>query len=268
VDSGYKIEWTSVVPVVSAATTQSSSTAGCEGCGEFNATSGCITSQDWPQNYPNNIDCSITIHASPNHTIRLAIVELSLEYSVSCQYDYLEIRDGDAEDSLVDTYCGHVSPHQLISSTQDVYITFHSDVSWSASGYKLEWTSVPIDTGCGVCGSFNATSGCVISEDWPQNYPNDIDCTITIHTSANHTILLDIVELNVEHSSTCQYDYLEIRDGGSDDSTLFDTYCGDVTPHQLSSTTQDIYIKFHSDVSWSAPGYRIEWTSVPVVTDQ
>ena len=40
-------------------------------------------------------------------------------------------------------------------------------------------------------------------------------------------ILLNFLNFNVEYSGACSYDYLEIRDGDSEESSLLGRFCGD-----------------------------------------
>ena len=61
---------------------------------EYYATAepGRITSPDYPNNYPNNVDsCVTTIHANESQLIQLNFEEFSLESHSSCSYDHLEV---------------------------------------------------------------------------------------------------------------------------------------------------------------------------------
>ena len=53
---------------------------------------GRITSPDYPNNYPNNVDsCVTTIYANADQLIQLNFEEFSLESQFSCSYDHFEV---------------------------------------------------------------------------------------------------------------------------------------------------------------------------------
>lgn len=56
---------------------------------------------------------------------------LSLEFDYSCQYDYVEVRDGDSLNSrIIGRYCGNELPAPIRSTGNSLHILFVSD------GYK------------------------------------------------------------------------------------------------------------------------------------
>jgi len=56
---------------------------------------------------------------------------LSLEFEHSCQYDYVEVRDGDSLSSrVIGRYCGNERPPPIKSTGSSLHILFISD------GYK------------------------------------------------------------------------------------------------------------------------------------
>lgn len=62
------------------------------GCSrEYNQPFGYLKSPGWPGHHPNNMDCSIVLRAPLNHTISLFFHAFSLEDSVQCSRDFLEV---------------------------------------------------------------------------------------------------------------------------------------------------------------------------------
>ncbi len=56
---------------------------------------------------------------------------LSLEFDHSCQYDYVEVRDGESLNSrVIGRYCGNERPPPIKSTGNSLHILFISD------GYK------------------------------------------------------------------------------------------------------------------------------------
>lgn len=63
-----------------------------QGCSrEYNQTFGYLKSPGWPGPHPNNMDYSIILQAPPNHTISLFFHDFSLEDSIQCSRDFLEV---------------------------------------------------------------------------------------------------------------------------------------------------------------------------------
>ena len=51
-----------------------------------------ITSPGYPNNYPNGANCEIVIHAEEGQQILLEFRYIYIEYSKSCDYDYVKVR--------------------------------------------------------------------------------------------------------------------------------------------------------------------------------
>lgn len=83
------------------------------------------------ESYPNNARCEWTLRVDRPYTIDLRFMMLSLEFDHSCQYDYVEVRDGDSLNSrLIGRYCGNERPPPIRSSGSSLHLLFVSD------GYK------------------------------------------------------------------------------------------------------------------------------------
>ena len=41
--------------------------------------------------YDNNVDCRWTIVAASNHEILVRILQMDIEYTIDCEYDYLKV---------------------------------------------------------------------------------------------------------------------------------------------------------------------------------
>ena len=66
---------------------------------------------------------------------------------ISCDYDYLEIRDGDNSNSTVlGRYCGDssVTPDPILSSYNQLYMTFVTDGSVQNRGFVLNYTTIEV----------------------------------------------------------------------------------------------------------------------------
>ena len=99
-------------------------------CEEIIASVGNIKTPSYPsQAYPNNADYIWTIK-NPDFSKAIKLIfqgKFDIEYTRNCSGSYLEVRDGDSPDSvLVGKYCGSVRPSSIKSSTNFLYIHFHS----------------------------------------------------------------------------------------------------------------------------------------------
>ncbi|CAG2116376.1 unnamed protein product, partial [Medioppia subpectinata] len=110
----------------------------CELC--FTEVMGTIQSYDYPNNYPPNLSCKYKITALPgNCMVQLNFEQFRMEYSESCDNDYLEINNI--------RYCGN----QLEGATllafnkkpEDVSIKFVTNGHKSYRGFRASYTQLP-----------------------------------------------------------------------------------------------------------------------------
>ncbi len=67
----------------------------------------------------------------------------------------------------------------------------------------------------------------------------------------------------------CCWDYLLLRDGNSESATELDRFCGDGTPPIITSSGNNMWIKFHSDGSVTKPGFSasVSYSDTPPTTE-
>ena len=97
----------------------------------------------------------------------------------------------------------------------------------------------------GACGdNFTSPNGILTSPNYPNQYPENIDCIYSISQPPGIGILLNFLSMNI-HSwdNTCDYDYIVIRDGPSDTSTLLAKLCGNDIPDPIQSTNNQVWLK-------------------------
>ena len=84
------------------------------------------------------------------------------------------------------------------------------------------------------------------------------NCEWIISFSDGYKIKLDFIDFDLEYQSTCQYDWLEIRNGNASTSPLIgNRRCGDNIPGSVLSSGNQLYMKFSSDGSKSRSGFEI-----------
>jgi len=67
-----------------------------------------------------------------------------------------------------------------------------------------------ISTGCG--GEFTGATGSLTSPNYPLSYGHNAECFWNVTVAAGSRVRLKVVDLNLETSSSCTYDYLEVSD--------------------------------------------------------
>lgn len=72
-----------------------------------------------------------------------------------------------------------------------------------------------------------------------------------------------LLPLQVEKHDSCGYDYVEVRDGGSESSRLLGRFCGDDKPDDIKSGTNQLWLKFVSDGSVNKAGFSASFFKGP-----
>lgn len=81
---------------------------------------------------------------------------LSLEFDYMCQYDYVEVRDGDNSDSpIIKRFCGNERPAPIRSTGSSLHVLFRSDGSKNFDGFHAVFEEItgkkPRDNCSGGC---------------------------------------------------------------------------------------------------------------------
>ena len=70
---------------------------------------------------------------------------------------------------------------------------------------------------------------------------------------------VNFTDMNIERATNCEYDFVEIFNGGLVSSPSFGKFCGSNLSQPLTSQGNELRIEFHSDDTESAPGFRLEY---------
>ena len=114
---------------------------------------------------------------------------------------------------------------------------------------------------CG--GSFTSNNGLITSPNYPSVHPVSIECVYKITVAAGNKVQVYFRDFNIEAHSSCNYDFLEVRDGATKSSPLVGnrTWCGNVLPPSIVSSSNNLYLRFKSDATVSAAGFALAYTS-------
>ncbi|XP_048241741.1 cubilin-like [Haliotis rufescens] len=170
------------------------------------ASEGEITSPGYPGNYMNNLNCTyVIVGDGQTENIIIDLVELDLESTTDCRYDWLVIDDGPI-------LCNPTPFYKTYAFLDRFVIKFGTDGSNTRRGFKIRYSfeSDAHDN----CTSINLkTFGQISTPCYSCNCTYN-NCTNTIIGNGKLQILtLDFVSLNFTTSANCDLGWLAI-DGG------------------------------------------------------
>ncbi|KAJ7371369.1 hypothetical protein OS493_025831 [Desmophyllum pertusum] len=111
--------------------------------GDLTADSGVIKSPRYPVSYPDEVNCEWKIVVDNGSRITLTFVDFEVEPSHNCEYDSLEVYNGQTQESAnqVAKLCGNQLPDPIVSRGPQLFLRFHSDFSVGFKGFKLQFTT-------------------------------------------------------------------------------------------------------------------------------
>ncbi|KAJ8268254.1 hypothetical protein COCON_G00134260 [Conger conger] len=97
--------------------------------------------------------------------------------------------------------------------------------------------------------------GMILSPGFPGNYPSNSDCTWRVYLPVGYGAHLQFLNFSTE----ANHDFLEIRNGPFETSSIIGRYSGQEVPSSLLTTSHETTVYFHSDHSQNKPGFRFEY---------
>ncbi|XP_067664506.1 cubilin-like isoform X2 [Haliotis asinina] len=202
-------------------------------------------------------DCLWTIHAPTNTTIQVHVGGIKYLSSSSCNVSYLEIYDGNYDNSTSTTHgrsCGYTDA-DFISSGNVITARFHFNVS-SYGTLRMVLKA----------GHFSASRKTTLlagrfyeyfeSPNYPFNYPSNFESTWTIVGDEGYHVGIGVVFSSLEKSDGCQNDYMEAFDGADSSAPSLARWCGSSQPRIMASSSV-MFVKFKSNSHTVDKGFRI-----------
>ncbi|XP_070179503.1 uncharacterized protein [Littorina saxatilis] len=251
-------------------------------------TSGWLASANYPDSYPNDATQDFTIQTDPNRPCRVTIRYVAdIEWASGCVYDRLVLNVGKPDQEVV---CGNTNDQVVTYTTtvddgSGVDISFSSDSTQGAKGYRLEYTVEPIEPAINLYSSNQygtvapqgrainegrQSTGNYASEQWGNSgtftspnyntgsYPGDYDGSYLAHldTSGSQTVRVNY-NYDIEMQENCLFDYLEYVNTGQ-------RVCGEsLGTVDIPVDGDSFEVRFHSDNNDNRRGFTLDYEVVP-----
>ncbi|OWF37795.1 Embryonic protein UVS.2 [Mizuhopecten yessoensis] len=223
--------------------------------------------------YQSDLSCSWILDGGSSSWTVFLFVE---NYDVSCSGDFIDIYDGNATSStaLVTALCGTSQSGVYASTQRYVRVDFTSDSSNQGAGFSLAFMKAADLSGSGCSGeetlAASSTPQYITSPNFPGEYTVNSNCRWVV-TAPIGTVSLEIIFSDVETSTNCAFDSLELYSGTYVcEKTKILSAC---TPHpngvtaSYTSNGTSFLVKFAADASLSFRGFVIKYSEIaPVVT--
>ena len=103
-----------------------------------------FTSPNYPNIYPNNINCHWIITLAEGYRIKLSfpVIELEERNSLTdeCDYDSVAVFDGNSQtDPILGHWCGSEHPPYLISKGNKLLVVLSTDRNYAYKGFSASY---------------------------------------------------------------------------------------------------------------------------------
>ncbi|XP_022799866.1 CUB domain-containing protein-like [Stylophora pistillata] len=171
--------------------------------GSLSASSGTLSSPNYPSKYPNNADCTWIMSVPQGSTLKIKFVNFYTER----RYDYVKIY---LDRRLLRRLTGSLRKRDKTISIKGtgkiIRVIFKSDRSVTKRGFFAQY-NVMLARSCG--GTLPGSSGNFKSPNYPASYPNDVQCKWTLHVPRGAVLRLDFRTFETERCD----DYVKIYRG-------------------------------------------------------
>ena len=202
--------------------------------------------------YQNNSNCTYLITHPNQYTVNVTLQYLFSEEG----HDYLRFWNGNpAKDSLLLELSGTKGNTNYSFNTDSLYITFETDDSATAQGWRLSYQSNRDGIGCGTY-STHETSGIISDKSEENNYRDNSNCTWMIRLSNVPSVTFFFDELDISPE-----DHLDFYNLASSPNELLASYSGNSLPEPLTLNISKIRVHFVSDNYLNAQGFKVRWST-------
>ncbi|XP_060643210.2 suppressor of tumorigenicity 14 protein [Anolis sagrei] len=208
--------------------------------------------------YPSNARCLWALRADADSVISLTFTTFDVE-PCSVGNDFVKVYDSlsPVEPHALVKLCGSFNPSYnltFVSSQNVLLVMLITDAKGRHPGFQAEFFQMPKNKPCG--GVLTGTSGNFTTPYYPGHYPPNMDCVWNIKVPKDKNVKVRFKEFFLVEpglpSDSCTKDYVEINK---------EKYCGMRNTFVVSSKTNEITVRFHSDLSFVDTGFWAEFLS-------
>ncbi|XP_067683705.1 deleted in malignant brain tumors 1 protein-like [Haliotis asinina] len=208
-----------------------------------------ITSEGFPSEYQQDQECHWELVATEmfnqNKTIKLRF-SINIEDSADCERESVTVYAfTSTRNTKLAVLCGYVRSRKYEFFIQALLVVFKtgSTRSRSSRGFKMVYQMIE-ETSC----SRSLVSAGKMKRSFhsplhPQPYPSFQRCTYRIRTiTPHHNMRLDVLKSDL--SLSCQYAYVLVYDGDTEQGPLLGKWCGSEQPtfHSLSPRLYVVFV--------------------------
>ena len=206
-------------------------------------------------NYQNNQNCSWLISPLDSvNSISLEFLRIDIELA-----DTLYVYDGNSINSpLLGKYTGNSIPSDIISTGDEVYISFISISNTTLDGWLISFTS-EIPQYCSSETMVNAT-GSLSDGSGQADYHNSTTCLWMIQPTNGESINLEFSSFSTEQD----FDIVKIFDGNVE----LGAFSGSEIPPTLTATSGMMTIFFATNTSVTDRGWEASYSTTTVGFDK
>ncbi|XP_023215823.1 cubilin-like isoform X2 [Centruroides sculpturatus] len=222
---------------------------------------GRMTSPGFPRRYGPSLRCRYTIHRPDYSTCKVQLLfrVFDVSYSINCVQDYLELPD---RSRVCGSYIQTKTIEYPDEHTQTLVMYFITNRAGSGRGFDIDIRQLansckkpPHPSSCDQ--AIKSETEIITSPGYPADYPRNVKCSYKIHSFSLTTcrVRLEFLDFDVEHSSGCVADYLEI-------TSTEERFCGAKKPAIKTVTfptgSDTLELVFKSDGQTTRSGFQIK----------
>lgn len=234
-----------------------SSSTYCSTGNTFTATAGNFTDgSPLGSNYLDNSDCSWLIQpAVSNVAVRLTLFQFDTE----AINDTVTVYDGTStSDPILGTYSGNLGTlPSITSSGGDMLVTFKSNGSTTASGWRASYNTQPIPACAGLTNLSAATGTFSDGSAATANYVENSNCQWLIQPAGANIVTLSFNRFNTQNS----FDFVRVYDGSNNSAPLLGTFSGTTIPPTINSSGGSLFVEFISNGFTNSTGWEATYNS-------
>ncbi|XP_055842375.1 cubilin homolog isoform X2 [Episyrphus balteatus] len=210
----------------------------------LNATHGSIESPNFGDKNPNKVNCTWIIQAPPGNPISMEFAIVGKK-DTSTKQDYIYVIDGN------NTVIRLNEAKRLESNSSQVQIVLNSTSIYFSMEYAMR----------GCIANFHRPTGEFTSPGYPNPYTKNTGCRWQIETTIGKAIELVIEEIDLEVSTNCTKDHIEIWNTAQMSHSI-GKFCGKRNNITITSSGPSLYVQFISDNYVNGRGFKAKYKTI------